>query len=154
MRVKKLIKSQKGGSLIEVLVGLTVLCIISVPLMMGFMGSILYSKNSERIINESIYMKWCIGEVKLSVKSEGRQLEKLDGTFITIRNGTSLYSGGNFKIYTGDGLMLNDYSFGISVINSFGSLAEFPDTCVYEIVLKSDDVERIIKRRISVNIMD
>lgn len=165
--MRKLFKSKKGMTLIEVITSLAVLGIISVPLMMSFTNTIMVVKLTQKQTEINAVTRIVKNNVTDAVKYGIKLIKygavpRADGTMdpadeIQLRGPSSVFTAAvdttpDLKIDGKDGI--SDYSaYKFSVKDLKTADSDYPNTYEYVITLKKANGDVIQKVRIAVNIV-
>ncbi len=142
-------KNNKGSSLIEVLVSITILGIISLPLTTSFLNSaILIRMTGERQELNSV-MRTIKENVIASVKyGAGNTIPSYGGGDVVLKDDIN---GSDLKIVNEIGEISKRFKFDAVRDKDFGEIHGFSDTCEYLITVKKMDGEVFQKLRININ---
>ena len=138
----KIFKNRKGMTLIEVIVSMTVLGILSAPVLMIFTNSMMTVKLANdrieinaatRIIKESVTnsVKYGGGNTLTSFDTDGTGTEYV----LELKTYPPIHSS-NFKIIDGKNKPNGKYKFDVSRTKTFGEIVDYPNTCEYLITIK------------------
>ncbi|TYQ13243.1 UNVERIFIED_CONTAM: prepilin-type N-terminal cleavage/methylation domain-containing protein [Acetivibrio alkalicellulosi] len=82
--MKKLIKSEKGMSLIEVILALAILSVVTIPIFIGFMNALIISKRVDVQTNVNAVTRIIKEEVKNALLDENLHLYSIDNSEVKI----------------------------------------------------------------------
>jgi len=173
--MKKFIKSNKGTSLVEVLVSIAVLGVVAIPIMMSFTyaASIVRISRNKIDINalSRIVRENAIDAIKSNSMvyvltdsdSDGLYGTSFDADDLSVQSPSSLAIGssiGDIRVIGADFNPVSPgdefkkylrYKFEITKTGTVDTV-NFPNTYVYEIVIKKNDTGSAILRKFSIEV--